>query len=129
MHGNLPADPQRAIFVADSSDIEKIVTDSSDSRAPKSWFARIARRLWPSKPAAALEFLTVRRERQCYRYASGEQEPPGDFVVALLRSSDGGRFLDESMRGSDAEWYRRYQFALAALPAVEQLRQLALPID
>lgn len=129
MHGNLPAQAQRSIFPADSLDIGKFVGDSSVNRTKKAWFARIAERLWPSKTAAALGFLTQRHDRQCYRYAAGDQEPPGGFVVDLLRSPDGGRFLDEAMRGSDAEWYRRYQFALAALPAVEHLRQLRLPID
>ena len=128
MHGRIPAEAQVAIFPADSSDIEKSFTDSSDSES-SGWFAKLARKLWASKTAAVLAFLTGRRERQCYRYASGQAEPMASFLVDLLRSSDGDRVLFELMRGSSATWWHRHQFALAALPAIEQLRQLRLPID
>jgi hypothetical protein len=135
MHGCLPAEPQKSIFPADSSDIEKSITDSLDSRG---WFAQLAHRLWPKKPAAVLQHLVgddahaaseASLERQCYRYASGKQEPPSPFLVALLRSSDGDRVLDHLMRGCREPWWQRHQLARAALPAVEQLRQLQLPID
>ena len=138
MHGKIPAEAQVAIFPADSSDSEssiadfldrdKSFTDSSDSKS-LGWFQKLARKLWASKPAAVLAFLTGRRERQCYRYASGQAEPMASFLVDLLRSSDGDRVLSEIMRGSSAPWWRRHQFALAAMPAIEQLRQLRLPID
>ena len=138
MHGRIPAEAQVAIFPADSSDSESVVaklfhgaeqiTDSSDSES-SGWFAKMARKLWASKTAAVLAFLTGRRERQCYRYASGQAEPMASFLVDLLRSSDGDRVLSEIMRGANAPWWRRHQFALAALPAVEQLRQMRLPID
>lgn len=136
MHGRIPADGSASIFPADSSvseccagvrsDSAEKFTDSSDS---ESWFARLCRKLWPSKPAASLEFLTGARERQCYRYASGQQEPPALLVVELLRGTDGGRLLAEIMRGASPPWWSEYQFALAALPAVEQLRQLRLPLE
>ncbi len=128
MHGRIPAAAQAAIFPADSSVSENSFTDSSDSDSEK-WFARLVIKLWPQKPSAALEFLTGRRERQCYRYASGDAEPRALFLAELLRSSDGQRVLEEIMRGSHAPWWRRYQFAVAAMPAVEQLRQLHLPLE
>jgi hypothetical protein len=124
MHGLIPADAQAAIFPADSSDSEFLFTDSSDSR----WFSGLAKRLWPSKTGASLEFLTGRKERQCYRYASGDAEPMASFLADLLRSEDGQRVLDELMRGSNAAWWKQVQFALAAMPHVERLRQLDLPL-
>lgn len=138
MHGRIPAEAQVAIFPADSSDKEKpggelfhgdaAIFDSSDKNNSL-WFQRLARKLWPHKKSAVtLAFLTGRRERQCYRYASGDAEPMALFLVDLLRSSDGARVLDEVMRGSAASWWQRHQFALAALPAIEQLRQLQLPL-
>ena len=137
MHGRIPAEAQVAIFPADSSDSEssiavlldagKSFTDSSDSES-SGWFAKLARKLWSQKTAAVLAFLTGRRERQCYRYVSGQAEPMASFLVELLRSSDGNRVLEEIMRGSTAAWWQRNQFALAAMPAIEQLRQLQLPL-
>lgn len=128
MHGVLPADPQRAIFPADSLATEKCFSDSLATEPENKWFSRLAERLWRDKPAAALDHLTSAKLHQCYRYASGRQEPPATLIVELLQGSDGGRVLDHIMRGSAATWWQQYQFALAALPAVEQLRQLQLPL-
>lgn len=137
MHGIIPAERQAAIFPADSSDIESLragrsdgsesFTDSSDSES-RGWFGKLARKLWAQKTAATLGFLTGRRERQCHRYASGDAEPMASFLADLLRSDEGKRVLDELMRGSNAAWWKQIQFALAAMPAVEQLRQLQLPL-
>jgi hypothetical protein len=128
MHGNLPAQAQRAIFPADSLASEKSFTDSLATEPENKWFSALADSLWKPKPAAALDHFTSAKLHQCYRYASGRQEPPGLLIVELLQSSDGGRVLNHVMRGSTAAWWRQYQFALAALPAVEQLRQLQLPL-
>jgi hypothetical protein len=136
MHGNLPAEAQREIFFTDQSVSEKLsgggpqtITDLLVSESCE-WFSKLARKLWRDKPAVALEFLTGAPERQCYRYTSERpQEPPGKIIARLLRSSDGARVLDEIMRGSQAEWWKRHRFALAALPFVEQLRQLELPLE
>lgn len=128
MHGVLPADPQRAIFPADSLASENSFSDSLANEPENKWFSALCERLWRGKPAAALDHLTSAKLHQCYRYASGRQEPGGFLIVELLRSQDGGRVLTDIMRGSTAPWWQQYQFALAALPAVEQLRQLQLPL-
>lgn len=128
MHGNLPAEAQRAIFPADSLVIEKSFSDSLANEPENKWFSRLCDKLWHDKPAAALDHLTSAKLHQCYRYASGRQEPGGMLIVELLRSSDGERVLDYIMHGSKADWWQRHQFARAALPAVEQLRQLSLPL-
>jgi hypothetical protein len=136
MHGKIPADAQVTIFPADTLVSERLpaapaepITVQLDSES-SGWFAKLARKLWRQKPAAALAFLTGEPERQCYRYTSLEkpQEPPASLMVDLLRGTDGGRVLHEIMVGSDAGWWLRYQSALTALPLVEQLRQLALPL-
>jgi hypothetical protein len=147
MHGCLPAEPQKSIFAADSCVSESTAavrsvsaaefTDSLDSKS-SGWFADLARKLWPRKTAAVLQHLVDFHhhassaesfERQCYRYAAGKADPSAPFVIALLRSADGDRVLDHLMRGCREPWWQRHQLARAALPAVEQLRQLQLPID
>jgi hypothetical protein len=128
MHGVLPAEAQRAIFPADSLASEKTFSDSLANEPENKWFSRLCERLWRGKPAAALDHLTSAKLHQCYRYASGRQEPPGLLIVELLQSPDGGRVLADIMRGSKQPWWQQHQFALAALPAVEQLRQLSLPL-
>jgi hypothetical protein len=119
----------RAICPADSSDIKKSITDSSDSGDRSRWFVPLAKKLWPSKTAAAIEFLTGARERQCYRYASGAQEPPSTLIVDLLRSEDGARVLNEILRGSKSKWVRDFRRAQAALPLLDQWKQLDLAVD
>jgi hypothetical protein len=128
MHGVLPAEAQGAIFPADSLASEKSFSDSLANEPENKWFSRLCERLWHGKPAAALDHLTSAKLHQCYRYASGRQEPPGLLICELLQSPDGGRVLNDIMRGSRQPWWQQYQFALAALPAVEQLRQLSLPL-
>jgi hypothetical protein len=147
MHGVLPADPQRSLGLADSEDSGMCVrgarvaaapfTDSEDSRR-STWFSELARKLWPRKTAAALQHLVRFErhaksagsfERQCYRYAAGDDAPPAAFLIDLLRGAEGERVLDHLMRGSREPWWQRHQLARAALPAIEQLRQLQLPID
>jgi hypothetical protein len=111
MHGNLPAEAQRAIFPADSSVTEKSFSDSLANEPENKWFSRLAERLWRDKPAAALDHLTSAKLHQCYRYASGRQEPPATLIVELLQSSDGGRVLDQIMLGSQATWWLARQRA------------------
>lgn len=128
MHGKIPAEAQTAMLLADSLVSEKTSTDSLATRLENKWFSDLAAKLWDDKPAAALDHLTGAELHQCYRYASGRQQPPGLLIIELLRGPDGGRLLELAMRGSRAAWWAQYQFALAALPAVEQLRQLSLPL-
>lgn len=124
MHGIIPADAQRAIFPADSSDSEKSFSDSSVTGFEFKWFSRLCEWLWRDKPAAALDHLTSAKLPQCYRYASGRQEPPATLIVELLRGPDGERFLDAVMRGSKVKWFadlcRARAIAAGVDRAVEQ---------
>lgn len=130
MHGNLPAEAQRAIFPRVTSDAETcdqtsgVISDSESS----GWFAKLARKLWSPKPPAAVEHLTGAPLSTCQRWCRDGSDITGTALRDLIRGSDGGRVLDELMRGAKPAWWQQYQFALAALPAVEQLRQLSLPL-
>ena len=109
MHGTIPASDQGAIFPAAevrSETCEQTIT--AELRSDSSlWFGELARKLWPSKTAATLQFLTGRKERQCYSWASGSAEPFASVLVALLRSDDGERVLDRVLSGCGAAWNRR----------------------
>lgn len=129
MHGNLPAEAQRSIFPGDSSVTEKTISDSSVTGFENKWFSRLCERLWRDKPAAALDHLTSAELHQCYRYASGRQEPPATLIVELLRSPDGGRLLDQIVAGSKSKWVRDFRRAQAALPLLDQWKQLDLGIE
>lgn len=53
-----------------------------------------------------LHYITGFPERTCYRYASGEREPPMDFLRALFHSPQGEPFLLAFMEGCTAPWWR-----------------------
>jgi hypothetical protein len=140
MHGNIPAQAQRAIFPSVKSDTEsfggpetrsnfkdeKIGVRNDSENLP--WFAKLARKLWSAKAPAAVEHLSGAPLSTCQRWCRGGSDISGEGLRALIRSTDGKRVVAGIMHGSDAEWWQEYQFALAALPAVEQLRQLQLPL-
>lgn len=130
MHGVLPAQAQRSIFAGVKTDAEFAPADigvrnDSDSTA---WFARLARKLWIKKAPAAVEHYTHAATSTCQRWCRGGSDITGTALRDLIRGAEGGNILGELMHGSSAEWWQQYQFALAALPAVEQLRQLQLPL-
>jgi len=110
MHGVLPAQAQRAIFHDVQSCIDKTTGAQSCGFESDQWFKRIANALFSSKPGATLHFLTSVPERTCQAYAAGSRDP-GDFIVRLLRSSEGKRVLDHIMRGCKQPWWREHQLA------------------
>jgi hypothetical protein len=75
-------------------------------------FRAMARKLWPKKTAAHLQFLTTAPERTCHHWASAERcDPPASLLVTLLRGDEGGRVLDFVMGGSVAPWWLQAQRA------------------
>ena len=110
MHGVLPAQAQRAIFPDVQSYIDKTTGAQSCVFESNQWFKRLAAALWTTKAGAALHFLTAVPERTCQAYASGTRDP-GDFIVRLLRSSEGRRVLNHLMRGCKQPWWHEHQLA------------------
>jgi hypothetical protein len=111
MHGNIPAEAQRAIFPDARLGTGFSSTAQTCGTLEIHWFKRLSKSLWPSKPAAALHFLTEVSERTCHSYVAGERDPSGDFVAKLLWSSDGGRVISQIMLGCKQPWWRDHQLA------------------
>lgn len=92
------------------SAIETITTSQSDSD-DSDWFGQLARPLLAGSDAGfALHLVTGFLPGTCARYvAKSEQsrrQPPGYFIVALLRSEQGATWLSAFMGNSSARWWR-----------------------
>jgi hypothetical protein len=111
MHGNLPANAQRAIFPAADSCAESSGIHSragSCAESPR-WFAELARFLSKTKPSATIQYLTGEPERTCQTWTADCAKPAipkADVLVKLLRSGEGRRVLDHIMRGCKEPWWR-----------------------
>jgi hypothetical protein len=81
----------------------------SDSRLPhiavRFSFGDVARQVLGADAGKKLHRLTDYPERSCYRYASGESEPPFHFFRLLLNSERGEAFFDAFMEGNTAHWW------------------------
>lgn len=129
MHGNLPAESQRAIFPADSSATDSTISDSSVTELENKWFSKLCEKLWPDKAAAALDHLTSAELHQCYRYASGRQGTPGWLIVELLCGPDGPRFQAALLAGRKCPLARETQRGRLAVQQLDQWKQLDLDIE
>lgn len=131
MHGNLPAEAQRAIFPratsgGDSTDQSNVARSGEKSVG---WFAALARKLWGRKAWASIVFLAKAPDRSAQRWVADDGEPGSSVLRDLIRSDDGGRVLDALLVGCKAKWaidYRRGQLAIAQL---DQWKQLDLGIE
>ena len=56
----------------------------TDTIVDVSQFGRVAKVLWPLKTAAHLAAIAKSNERTAARWLSGEFEPPGVILVAVL---------------------------------------------
>jgi hypothetical protein len=90
-----------------------VPTDQSDSGLPNtsSDFGTIARAVLGKDAGLRLRLLTGYCERTCYRYASGEREPPFHFIFRLLASDAGQPFFVALMHDNNARWWRDYERA------------------
>lgn len=76
-----------------------------DSAEPL-WFAVLCRELWGANAPKELEFRTGRSDRTCRAWASGDNLPPLEIVLGLLRDAQcGQRVLDYAMRDCAAPWW------------------------
>lgn len=131
MHGNLPAQAQRAIFPEAISDCESSpdkfeVRNDSDSLG---WFAKLARKLWPSKSAAAIELYTHAPTSTCLRWCRGGSDITGSALRDLIRSEDGLRVVNELVAGSKAKWVRDLKRGQLALAQLDQWKQFDLGVE
>lgn len=77
MHGNVP------FGVASATEIQRQKQTAPD-RIVRPMFGPVAKVLWPFKTAAHLAALANTSERAAARWLSGEIEPPGIVLAAVL---------------------------------------------
>lgn len=117
MHGNLPAQAQRAIFeIPKNPNDEKQPGKNSDYSEFS--IKRLAAALFPPKKAAShLEFLAGESLGTWYDRLQNDRDPPAGSLVRLLRSREGGRVYAFIMRGCKAEHWQQHQLAEICLAA------------
>jgi hypothetical protein len=67
-----------------SSKIEGRFRQGTDKIVSAGQFARVAKALWPIKTAAQIASIAGRDERTAARWLSGEFEPPGIVIAAIV---------------------------------------------
>lgn len=78
MHGVLRGQPSVA------TEIQGQFVQGRDTVVPPLKFALVAKVLWPEKTAAQLAAIAGKDERTAKRWLSGEYEPPGVVIAAVI---------------------------------------------
>lgn len=78
MHGTL----QRR--VDEARKIERQIRQGTDKIVSVSKFGIVAKALWPINTAATIAAIAKRDERTGARWLSGEFEPPGSVLAAIM---------------------------------------------
>jgi len=78
MHGTLPRRVEYA------RKIERQICQGSEKIVSAGRFAVVAKALWPIKTAAHIAAIAGKDERTASRWLSGEFEPPGIILAAIL---------------------------------------------
>lgn len=78
MHGTLPR------RIADARETERRIQQGTDKIVSVGRFAVVAKALWPIKTAAHIASLAGKDERTGARWLSGEFEPPGIVLAAIM---------------------------------------------
>lgn len=108
MHGNLQAPISAATNAASASDSDSEITSGLDS---DDWFGPLVRPMLGKEPGVALHHMVGPEFpiSTCAKYVSktetSRRQPPGYLIRALLRSEQGGAFLNAVMHGSEAQWW------------------------
>ncbi len=105
------------IYDMDSRAIKSAATNGSnepDTAEPlpvlaKDQFAEAARKILGKDAGGQLCCITDYPSTSCYRYARGETPPPLDFLLRVLRSDTGERFLCALM--GREQWWTEMQRA------------------
>ncbi len=104
---------------------EKHESDSESS----DWFGQLARPLLKGTDAGfALHLATGFRPGTCARYVAksepSRRQPPGFFVVTLLRGEQGRTWLTAFMDGYAPRWWREHQIAERKAALFDQARAI-----
>lgn len=125
-------DEQTAIEVdghlASKLGLNKIADGGTDQTA-SGWFPAAIDAMYPKDAGYQLSLLTGFLDRTCYRYAAGDRRATADIVRAILRSEQGGAFLDLVMADAMPAWWRAIQRARRAVAIFDQFRKDANEID
>lgn len=70
--------------IENASKIEGRFRQGADKIVSAGQFARVAKALWPIKTAAQIASIAGRDERTAARWLSGEFEPPGIVIAAIV---------------------------------------------
>lgn len=131
MHGTIPAAAQQSIFLPATNGAETTAPESAAISGAEisGWFAELARKLWPKKTWAHLQYLTKAPDRTCQRWASGATDISSSALRDMLRSNDGERVLLALMDGCRQPWWlKRADDARAADGLRGLVEQLGLPL-
>ncbi len=69
--------------VADATETARRLRQGTDKIVSRK-FGAVAKVLWPNKTAAQLAAIAGTNERAAWRWLSGEHEPPGCIIAAVL---------------------------------------------
>src|SRR6185437_1150639 len=88
-------------------------TDCQTDNELSDWFGKLARPLLAGSDAGfALHLVTGFQPGTCARYVSkspsSRRQPPGWFIVSLLRSEQGEIWETAFMDSSEARWWARH---------------------
>ena len=108
---------------------DRFAVTATDTSVSDFWFPPIAQALLGKGSGEQLCALTGFDARTCWRYAPKEKttkpvQPPGFFIVALLRSEQGGVWLRAFMDEHKPRWWREFLTADAHLQKLEEIRAL-----
>ena len=78
MHGSLQG------RVAEARETERRIRQGTDKIVSAGKFGIVAKALWPFKTAAHLGSIAGKDERTAARWLSGEFEPPGIVLAAIM---------------------------------------------
>ena len=70
--------------VAEATKIERHFRQGTDKIVSAGQFGKVAKALWPLKTAAQLASIAKKDERTAARWLSGEFEPPGIIIAAIV---------------------------------------------
>lgn len=68
----------------DAREIERRLRHGTDEIVSPPLFGAVARLCWPRKTAASLAAIAGTDERSAWRWLSGEHEPPGVIIAAII---------------------------------------------
>lgn len=69
---------------AEAAETERRFRQGTDKIVSVGQFGKVAKALWPLKTAATLASIAKKDERTAARWLSGEYEPPGIIIAAIV---------------------------------------------